>query len=139
MTLSGSELDRIADDMYKDRRITSSVYCGKCGYNLRTLPYIYACPECGQEYNARPLKMKGIFAPQEADIPFGDFASAILCAVTAFFIARYGFEPINVYRLVLGGVFVVFALIFWNRAYVRFLEYLKVRKVARRIAMEENG
>ena len=61
MVLSENELDRLADEMYLDRRIAHSVYCGECGYNLRTLPYAGRCPECGGEYNARPLIMKGIF------------------------------------------------------------------------------
>jgi hypothetical protein len=139
MTLSSSELDRIADDIYKDRRISGSVYCGTCGYNLRTLPYVYTCPECGQEYNARPLVMKGIFAPHDADIPFGDFASALFCAAAAYVIGQFAFEPIDPVRLIVGGVFAGFSLIFVHRTYVRFLTFLKARRVARRIAMEDDG
>ena len=66
MPLSSNDLERLSDDIYKNRRITGLVYCGTCGYCLKTLPYVYQCPECGGSYNARPLSMQGIFMPQVA-------------------------------------------------------------------------
>lgn len=59
--------------MQSDRRIISDAYCGRCGYNLRTLPYIYSCPECGNPYNARPLTLRGIF------VPFDDWFRPLGC------------------------------------------------------------
>jgi len=90
------ELERIADDMWKDRRITSPTYCEKCGYNLRTLPHVHNCPECGSEYNARPLLMKGIFLPQVGMAPIFEtwliFIWAGMGAVVAWASPR-PFEP----------------------------------------------
>jgi len=137
LALSNSELDRYADDAYKDRRITTSVYCGNCGYNLRTLPYRYKCPECGQEYNARPRTMKGIYAPQDTDIPFGDIASAAFCGFAVFILARNAFTPIDPWRIVFAVVFVIFTVMFLSRAYDRLGELMKARRVAKRIAMDD--
>lgn len=137
MAFSKSELDRYADDAYKDRRITSSVYCGHCGYNLRTLPYIYTCPECGNQYNARPLNMKGIYAPQAVDVPFGDMAAAVFCGLTVFLLARNAFSPLDLWRAGFTVVFVVFTVMFLSRVYDRFAVLMKARRVARRIAMDE--
>ena len=137
MAISNRELDRFADDQYLDRRITSSVFCGNCGYNLRTLPYTYQCPECGQDYNARPLEMRGIFSPQDVDIPFGDMAAAAFCALAVYVLARNAFDPFDIIRIAFAAAFFIFTLIFLNRSYDRFQALLKARRVARRIATED--
>ena len=77
MGMSRSDLERLADDTLKGRILLSSTYCERCGYNLRTLPYVYTCPECGNQYNARPLKMKGIFQPHTTRVPVGDVAAGV--------------------------------------------------------------
>ncbi len=136
MGLSNEELERNADDVYKDRRITTSVFCGTCGYNLRTLPYLYTCPECGHEYNARPMKMRGIYAPQEAEIPFGDVAAAGFCALSVVVIAWGAFNPLDAWRIAFAVIFVLFTFMFLVRAYRRFFALLHARRIAKRIAMD---
>ena len=137
MSLGGSELERLADEIYKDRRITGSVYCGNCGYNLHTLPHVYTCPECGNQYNARPLKMEGIFNPQEGVIPFLDFVSALLCGWAAYVFAPSEFRLWNVGALAFGMVFLCLAIIFAVRTYRRFRLFLKTRRIIRQIALDE--
>ncbi len=68
-------------------RIDESVYCGTCGYNLRTLPWIGRCPECGSHYNARWKTRHGIFLPQELRFPLGDVFTTTVCAATTGFLA----------------------------------------------------
>ena len=103
MVLGSDELDRLADDIDKDRTITGSIYCGNCGYNLRTLPYAYTCPECGKGYNARPLKMEGVFLPQDTYFPASDTAATLLCAAILFVFIRGSIKPVVEYgRLLLG-------------------------------------
>ena len=99
-----SYLDRVADDIDKDRRISSTIYCGKCGYDLRTLPYLYQCPECGNDYNARPLVMKGVFMPVRTPVPWID-----MLAVPFFGYVAYTFIsesiPVRAYvSLAIGAV-----------------------------------
>lgn len=137
MGLSGGELERYADQAYGDRTITTSVYCGKCGYNLRTLPYVYRCPECGQKFNARPRTMRGIYAPQTVDIPFGDAASAGFCALAVLVTAWGAFDPLDLWRVGFAVVFAVFTFIFLSRTYDRFLVLLNARRIAKRIAMDD--
>ena len=38
MRYEEKERNRIAEDILLDRRIRTSMYCAKCGYNLRSLP-----------------------------------------------------------------------------------------------------
>ena len=95
MVVSHDDLDRLADDIYKNRRISGWIYCGNCGYNLRTLPYVYTCPECGHEYNARPLTMRGIFLPHEASFPLRDLAALLACVLgtVVFAVAHSAEKP----------------------------------------------
>ncbi len=137
MALTGYDMERLADEQYKNRIITVSVYCGNCGYNLRMLPYIHTCPECGNQYNARPLKMKGIFMPHETYFPASDVAAVLLCAPVAFVLIRGGIKTVDQGRLILGGVFGVIMIVFMVQAYSRLVRFLKARALARRIALEE--
>ena len=137
MGLSSYELDRLADDMYKDRVIRGSVYCGDCGYNLRTLPYVHRCPECGNDYNARPLKLTGIFSPHDTFFPFGDTAAMLLCAVLAAWMIYKGVTPTELQWLIAGGVFAALTLAFAAQAKGRLGRLIKSRTLTRRIARAE--
>ncbi|MGB2987702.1 MAG: hypothetical protein WBE26_17690 [Phycisphaerae bacterium] len=137
MSLSSYELERFADDIYKDRRITGSVYCGNCGYNLHTLPYIYTCPECGSQYNARPLAMHGIFAPHEIEFPFRDILAALVCAVTTLVIGYPALKSLQAVRLAFAVVFAGLTIWFAWYADIRLGRYFKAVAIARRIAAQE--
>lgn len=137
MALSSRELDRYAEDVYKDRRITRSVYCGNCGYNLKTLPYVYRCPDCGQEYNARPRVLQGIHQPHLVEIPFGDIASTLFCGLCVFLLLRQGFFPIGLWRLIAVLVFVALTLIFLSQTWSKLAALSKSRRIAKRIAANE--
>jgi len=91
MSLTSDELQRLSEDIYTDRRITMSTYCGRCGHNLRTLPYVYSCPECGNSYNARPLKLEGIFTPEQVRFPFGNIFGTLITAAGAFLFVATAF------------------------------------------------
>jgi len=133
------ELTRLAEEQWTDRRISGSIYCGNCGYNLRTLPYVYTCPECGNEYNARPLKMKGIFVNYDVSLPVSDMAVVLLLAPVAFVLLRGSIRPFAVYSFALGGFAFVLTVIYAGEAYRRTCRWLKVRRLARRIAQSENA
>ena len=143
MSLTGHDMEQIADEMYKDRRLRASVYCGQCGYNLRTLPYVYTCPECGNQYNARPRKMTGIFEPQEVFFPFTDFGLAFLGAVsTALIIWVMAWPPedigLIIMAVILGALTIVFA---WGGVVKtkRFVHTCRVAERVRRFEEELEG
>jgi len=89
MGLSNEELQRMSEDEFTDRHITSkSLFCGGCGYSLKSLPYVYNCPECGNAYNARPRSMSGIFLATEGGrFPLGDIVTSLFCLVIALVMA----------------------------------------------------
>ena len=138
MVIGRDELERIADEMYLQRGISDSVYCGNCGYNLRTLPYIYRCPECGNRYNARPLKRTGIFDPYEIEPPIGDIAATVFCTLLAALLVIPALKPLSQGRLLFGSLFVLLKVYFGFKAYWRLKRFLKANAIARRIRMEES-
>jgi len=137
MPVSLEELDRIADEQYANSHITSSIYCGSCGYNLRSLPYMHVCPECGRRYNAIPRKMTGIFQPTAVEFPFGDVASTVLCGAMGVSIVWRSWNPAEWGTLMMGISFCVLTLFFGAKSVKRLVHYYRGRFVARRIAMDE--
>ncbi len=128
-----SYLDRVADDIDKDRTIQSDVYCGDCGYDLRTLPYVYQCPECGNEYNARALVMKGVFLPVRTPIPWVD-----MLAVPFFGYVAYTFItesiPVRAYgSLTVGIAAAALGLIYLSMTITKWKLYIRNRMLIRRI------
>jgi len=137
MAMSQSDLDRLADDTYKGHILQSSTYCERCGYNLRTLPYVYTCPECGNEYNARPLKMKGIFQPHTTRVPVGDIAAVVFGVGGALLFGIGGIRSADPTRITIATMFLLMSLPFQWRAYRGLRRLAHSRAVARQIAMEE--
>ncbi|MGD2108571.1 MAG: hypothetical protein PVI86_04180 [Phycisphaerae bacterium] len=137
MTLSEHDLDRMADDMYKNRRLTESTYCAQCGYNLRTLPYVYTCPECGNEYNARPVLRHGIFSPHDVVFPFKDLLAAMVSAVGVFLLTYGAPWPPSMGRVVMVLTLAVLGVMFIVQGITGMRRFLQSSRVAQRIMREE--
>lgn len=137
MALSTTELERIADDIYRDRLLTLSTYCGDCGYNLKTLPYVHTCPECGNQYNACPLRMKGIFLPHAAELPIQDLFVTLVAAAVTGLIGYGAFNPLDVIRLVIGLFFAASTIIFAVQVWNKVKRYAKAIQIISKIKLEE--
>ncbi len=137
MPLSQEDLEREADDMFKDRRIAHAVRCGRCGYNLKTLPYIGQCPECGNEYNARPMSMKGIFNACEGGFPFRSFFGAFVGAAGAVVMASWALDPLDLVGLLLTAIFLWMALMYFWSGCSGVMRMFRAISIRRRIRMEE--
>ena len=137
MGISNADAEHLADEIYLDRRIVGQVYCGRCGYNLRTLPYKYRCPECGNEYNARPLIMRGVFKPHEMEFPYGNYILAAVLAIAAFAFGHNAFSPVKWVPIGFAGGFVVLMLTYLVQAASRTRRYFHCLSIARRIEAEE--
>ena len=134
---SNDQLEKMADDAYKNRKIATSTYCGKCGYNLRTLPYVYVCPECGSAYNARPLAMKGIFVNEQLRLPVREFFLAAVMGALAAVFAVSGVRPTNPAWLALAGLAALISTISFYTGIAQWRQLGHARFVAKRIAEEE--
>lgn len=137
MVIGSGELDRMADDAYKDMRITSSIYCGTCGYNLRTLPYTGPCPECGSDYNARALSMKGIFTINDIELPVKEFFLALFCAGTTYILARPLFTTRDTVRAGMAILFAGFSVMYAIDMVGKWGRYYRAVSIMRKIEKEE--
>ncbi|MFH0980076.1 MAG: hypothetical protein V2A79_00870 [Planctomycetota bacterium] len=133
MGLSSNDIEKLSKDIFTERRLGHSVFCGNCGYNLRTLPYIGRCPECGNEYNARPAVRKGIYVSTEVWFP----GVELLC--TVFFLGwagvwlSTGFKPVVPWQVTFGSVFLIVGGISAYLFYRRLGRYLHFLWVARHL------
>jgi len=136
--LGGDELERLHDEMLQGTRLYHSVYCGRCGYNLRTLPYAGQCPECGGQYNARPLNMTGIFFAHYAQFPLFDvLASAVSLLFTAWIIGS-SLTPFSPDQFYFGLVFGAVSVVYGARTLARISRFLRMRGIAKRIELDEH-
>lgn len=135
--LSRREADRLADDMHVDRMILRSLYCGRCGYNLRTLPYIYRCPECGNEYNARNLSMKGIYRPNEVEIPFGDFGLFLFSGAVCAYMVGWIIASQSIVAFAFAAFFLYTAARHLMRTYQKLVAFVRGKAIEKRIAEQE--
>ncbi|MEK6676265.1 MAG: hypothetical protein AABZ47_11510 [Planctomycetota bacterium] len=154
--LTSDELERLTDATWGDNSISMSLHCGCCGYNLRTLPYVYQCPECGREYSARPDRMHGIFFPDQAKFPFLDPFASLVSTGSALILFGFGSAwglmspapvvPIgapptatppppqpSAILMTMGAVFVMLAIIYAVRAWRRLFLFYRGRKIISRM------
>ncbi|MFQ5414328.1 MAG: hypothetical protein ACE5E6_07695 [Phycisphaerae bacterium] len=138
MVIGSDELEQLSDGIYQDRIIPTSLYCGTCGYNLRMLRYVGVCPECGHAYNARPLKLEGIFLPHLVEFPAGDAASFVFSGIAAAGLLRAGIAPFRSEYVFVGLAMAAMAVAFLRRTYVKACRFIKFRHIARKIAFRED-
>ncbi len=127
MGLDTDDLDKAARDVWTERRISYSIYCGQCGYNLRTLRYIGRCPECGNEYNARPAVRQGVHVPGEVRFPSVELVCVLFFLGSALAFGTLGIRPLVPWMVTFGFlslvVGVISACLFYQQLgrYLRFL------------------
>jgi len=138
MALDSGELERLADDILNDRVISTDLFCAECGYNLRTLRYLGRCPECGSEYNARHLWMKGIFTAGMLRFPAAEYAGGLATlAISAALIAS-GLRPPSQWMLAFGLAFLGMGGLYARAAWRGTARYLHFWTVARRIEADDD-
>lgn len=137
MPLSERDREELADDIIKDRRISQSMYCGNCGYNLKTLPRSYHCPECGSEYRARPARMKGIYLAHENPPPFGEAIATVVFGLAS------GVLLVGAWTSKSGGywatavIFAAITLTFAGAVVIRTNRFLRTSRLARQIERQQ--
>ena len=137
MNAKADGFDVLPDGIDPERIITLSLHCGRCGYSLRMLPYVYACPECGNAYNARALKMEGIFLPYNVGIPFGDVAACLFsAAASSWFIIEFVSSKERS-AIALAVPLVALTLVFAWRAYRALARFAHSISLSRRIEAQE--
>lgn len=137
MALSEKDLDMMAAEDSKGRRITNTLYCSECGYNLKTLPYKYQCPECGNAYDVHPSRMTGIYRYEHGHLPVFDMLAILFFLIACLCTMPFAFDTFHPIVLLLTVFFDVMMILYGFRAYHKFILFLRSRAIARHIASEE--
>ena len=132
------ELDLMMDGLH-ERVITDVLFCAACGYQLRMLPFIGRCPECGNSYNARSLHKDGIFVPESAEFPATDILAALASAGVALWLAGGLLRHFDLWTLVFLALFGYLSVAFSRQSYVRLGLFIKGQRMASRIESEEEA
>jgi hypothetical protein len=138
MSRKPRELDPQTRAAETGRAIGHSLFCGRCGYDLRSLPYLGRCPECGQKYDANATKMEGIFRDEEVELPIGDGLGFLLFAVFTVCLIGSSLKPFASGRLFMGLITGVLMLVFAVRGYARLETFLSFHRVAKRIRRQKD-
>lgn len=120
-----------------DRSIHMDLFCAECGYNLRTLPYVGRCTECGSRYNARPLRMEGIFTSQLAEFPVANVFGALLTWGLVVVLVPFSLQPEDEWRWLFVVIFAVVASLYTRLSWIGVGRFLRFRRLVRRIELGE--
>ena len=119
------------------RHISHSLFCSRCGYSLRTLPYIGQCPECGQEYDADALRMVGIFVPRLPRFPLGSVLGLVISLGVSIWLIARSLSPLDTGPFYVGVLLGALAVFFAGHLLTRFREYWHTLEIVARIRKHE--
>jgi len=137
MPFEDEDREKLANDMLHDRRINKPLYCAHCGYNLKTLPKSYHCPECGSSYTARSPAWKGIYTQHENRPPVLEFLGLILVGLPTVFLVLNAVASPTSGLVATAIAFVVVTLLLVGAVWLRTTRFIRAQQVARRIADQE--
>lgn len=138
MGLSTDDIDTLSRDVFSECYISHSIYCGECGYNLRMLCYIGHCPECGNEYDARPGARKGVFVSTETRFPTTELIYTVFFLFWTAAFGITGFSPIVLWKVVYAFAFLVVGVISAYLFYRQLGRYVHFLWVARNIKHDDD-
>ena len=127
----------VGRELVQDAGIIRSTFCGKCGYNLRTRPTIGRCPECGNDYDARPQGMQGIFLPQDIRWPWGALGLFLLSSALATPLLTVPSWIGKTWVTVVGLLLAAFAVLFLSSAIRQGRRMLSYRKLLKSVDCQE--
>ncbi len=130
MAIDHDGLRYLLEETEGENVITSTVFCDQCGYQLRMLPYIGRCPECGNPYNARGLKIEGIFVPHTAAFPASDIAAGLASAALVIWLVAGLIKRFDLWTLLFAAVFGYMAVVFLKQAWARLKRFIRGQKLA---------
>ena len=133
MAIEREQLQHMLDqEEGADHVIRAGVYCGRCGYQLRMLPYSGRCPECGNWYNARGHKLEGILTPQAAPFPASDLVAGLLSALILVWLVGGLTRRLDLFGLLFAGLFGYMAVIFLRQSWRGLREFIRAQRLADR-------
>ena len=125
-------MGKIGQELISERGIDRDLFCECCGYNLRTLRLIGRCPECGGEYDTRPMNVRGILSVKDLTVP-GDLIGALIVSGSlAYLILSVAVRYTILWAHLLGFPFALLFCFLFVAVFRRMLRMVRHRALLRR-------
>lgn len=137
MSIRSDDRHQIENEVLAGTRLGHNIFCKSCGYNLRTLPYVGLCTECGSEYNAHALSMKGIFLADRPPVPIPEMLGFVICGTGAVSLLESALNPYIPEAVLLAVLVGACCLLFAYQTFQKARTLWQFQKIYRRIRQQE--
>ena len=110
--------------------ITEALYCGECGYQLKMLPHVGRCPECGNRYKARGTETEGIFNPHSAEFPAFDIVAGLASVLLVVWLVSGVVRSFDLWSTLFAGTFAYLGMVFLRQAWRGVNRFIRGQKIA---------
>lgn len=138
MGITEDRLDNlVAEGQPANRLIASAIFCERCGYQLRMLPYVGRCPECGNEYHARGINTRGVFVPQTAEFPGSTILAALASIALVLWLTAGLLQEFDLWALLFALLFGFLGVVFSGQAWRGLCRFVQGQKLSAEIDAEK--
>ncbi len=130
MVLGREQLEHMLEEEEGPRVMTRAVICDQCGYQLRMLPLVGRCPECGNSYSMRGIKMEGIFVPEAAEFPASDLVAGLVSAGLALWLVAGLVRRFDLWTLLFAGFLGYVGFVFLRQGLRRLRRFIRGQRIA---------
>lgn len=111
------------------RTIAGNLFCGTCGYNLRTRPTVGVCPECGKDYDARPVSMHNILLDDDVAFPFPAVGGMLACGLLGAGFLHAAYNHGTDWAYVPGAMFAFLSILYAWHTWRNTARYIHHRRL----------
>ena len=130
MALEHEQLEHMLEEEEGPRLMTNSVVCDQCGCQLRGLPFVGRCPECGNSYRVRGIETEGIFVPQAANFPAMDLVAGLVSGGLALWLVAGLVRRLDLWSLLCAGILGYLGFVFLRQGLRRLRRFIRGQKIA---------
>ncbi len=130
MALEREQLEHMLEEEDGPRVMTKAVICDQCGYQLRGLPLVGRCPECGNSYSMRGIKTEGIFLPHAAEFPASDLVAGLVSGGLALWLVTGLVRRFDLWTLLCTGILGCLGFVFLRQGLRRLGRFIRGQKIA---------
>ncbi len=139
MAFEHEQLEHMLEEDEGPRVMTKTVICDQCGYQLRGLPFVGRCPECGNSYSLRGIKTEGIFVPQAAEFPAMDLVAGLAGGGFALWLVAGLIRRFDLWSLLFAAILGYMGFVFLRQGLRRLRRFIRGQKIASQADSDDDG
>ncbi len=138
MAFEHEHLEHMLAEEQGPRLMTKPAICDQCGYQLRGLPFVGCCPECGHSYSVRGIKTEGIFVPHAAEFPAMDLVAGVVSGGLALWLVAGLVRRFDLWSLLLVAFLGYTGFVFLRQGRRRLRRFIRAQKIASRADSDDD-